>query len=543
MDLKKSNRIKSRSFEPPHNMLVPMGTFINVHGHRNPDPPYSPVLTRKVAVKSVKIPSMETSAIEKVTKVIRREVSVWVTLSHRNILPLYGLTSGLGHLPCLVSPWMENGSLKDYSVNPGLPDDAGSKLAMVYKIADGLKYLHDKGIVHGNLVDTNVLIDDFGEPCITDFGLSIILKEQENATFNTSFVANVRWSAPELLFSVETVWEYQEDAPISKPTKAGDLYSFGCIMAYVLFGGEPYASIPSAPAVIRAKINDIAPYPLDSKIGSIYSEFMRQCWASDHTAQPSIDAVLQFVKSPPDLTPRVERIHAHPVAQGHYAEVHQCRLRCRSGPIYVALKVIKPANADPHMPKKLEIRGVACGLQYLHSSFVVHGDLSGCNVLVGKDQTARLTDFGLSTLLTGSRVSSSLIQGGSARWSAPERLVGATIENVVPEPLKEPTPQTDTYSFGRIMLQVFEGKVPYYYLGGDAEVIFYVTRGVHPCRPTEPTIDDQDWVFIQRCWNRDPGSRPSDEDIIAFVEAHPYSLSSTGSANRIPVHRSALVGS
>ncbi|KAF8835296.1 kinase-like protein [Paxillus ammoniavirescens] len=249
-----------------------------------------------VAVKTIKVPSMETSDIEKVTKVIRREVSVWVTLSHRNILPLYGLTSGFGHLPCLVSPWMENGSLKDYSVKPSLPKDAGLKLAMVYKIADGLKYLHDKGIVHGNLVNTNVLVDDFGEPCITDFGLSIILEEQEDATFNTSFVANVRWSAPELLFSVETVGECQENAPISKPTKAGDLYSFGCIMGYVLFGEEPYASTPSAPAVMRAKINDVAPYPLDSKIGSIYDKFMRRCWMSDQNARPSIDEVLQFVK-------------------------------------------------------------------------------------------------------------------------------------------------------------------------------------------------------------------------------------------------------
>jgi serine/threonine protein kinase len=45
---------------------------------------------------------------------IRREVNVWIRLSHDNILPLEGVTEGFGPLPALVTPWMENGSLNDY---------------------------------------------------------------------------------------------------------------------------------------------------------------------------------------------------------------------------------------------------------------------------------------------------------------------------------------------------------------------------------------------------------------------------------------------
>jgi hypothetical protein len=47
---------------------------------------------------------------------IRREVYVWVTLTHNHILPFLGITEeGLfGPLPALVSPWMKNNSLNDY---------------------------------------------------------------------------------------------------------------------------------------------------------------------------------------------------------------------------------------------------------------------------------------------------------------------------------------------------------------------------------------------------------------------------------------------
>ncbi|KIJ11642.1 hypothetical protein PAXINDRAFT_84217, partial [Paxillus involutus ATCC 200175] len=143
------------------------------------------------------------------------------------------------------------------------------------------------------------------------------------------------------------------------------------------------------------------------------------------------------------------------------------------------------------------------------------------NVLVGEDQTASLTDFGLSTLLTevGGQVSSSLMGGGTVRWNAPERLVALTNENVVPEPLKKPTPQSDTYSFGRIMLQVLEGKIPYHYIQYDHNVSPYITKGIDPNRPREPAIDDQDWKYIKSCWNHNPDSRPSDDNIVTFVES------------------------
>ncbi|KAG2108624.1 kinase-like domain-containing protein, partial [Suillus discolor] len=100
----------------------------------------------------------------------------------------------------------------------------------VREIAAGLQYLHDKDIVHGDLTDTHVLVSSDGRLCLGGFGLSMILAEYDNPTFNSCHSGNVRWAAPELFD------EY------AKPTKASDIYSYGCIMMQFRGGFPRYSS-------------------------------------------------------------------------------------------------------------------------------------------------------------------------------------------------------------------------------------------------------------------------------------------------------------
>jgi serine/threonine protein kinase len=66
------------------------------------------------------------------------------------------------------------------------------------------------------------LLDDAGNVRLTDFGLSTILAEADDDTFKAPW-GNLRWVAPELVMS---------DLK-HRPTKAGDIYSFGCVMLQV----------------------------------------------------------------------------------------------------------------------------------------------------------------------------------------------------------------------------------------------------------------------------------------------------------------------
>ncbi|OJA08608.1 hypothetical protein AZE42_12385, partial [Rhizopogon vesiculosus] len=106
------------------------------------------------------------------------------------------------------------------------------------------------------------------------------------------------------------------------------------------------------------------------------------------------------------------------------------------------------------------LHDIAAGLHYLHTFTliedghtdllpVVHGDLTGTNVLIGSDRRACLADFGLSgTLkkLTGmTYLVNTSCHPGALRWTAPELLSG--------EESAFANTQSDIYSFGCIMLQ------------------------------------------------------------------------------------------
>ncbi|KAG1738012.1 hypothetical protein EDB19DRAFT_1909457 [Suillus lakei] len=98
------------------------------------------------------------------------------------------------------------------------------------------------------------------------------------------------------------------------------------------------------------------------------------------------------------------------------------------------------------------LRDITDGLYYLHTNNVIHGDLTGPNVLIHGDGTACLADFGLSLMY--SEVTSPAVASwtstfhGNFRWLAPE-LLGEP-DNELPI---RPSKCSDIYSFGGIMLQ------------------------------------------------------------------------------------------
>ncbi|KAJ8583885.1 kinase-like protein, partial [Rhizopogon salebrosus TDB-379] len=162
------------------------------------------------------------------------------------------------------------------------------------------------------------------------------------------------------------------------------------------------------------------------------------------------------------------------------------------------------------------LKDITLGLQYLHSNSIVHGDLTGSNVLIGSNGRACLADFGLSTMIlefTGPSYLTSTI-GGNIRWAAAELFEVPEDEGIVAAvPLST---ECDIYSFGSITLQVLTCKVPYYNVKGDNVVLGQVIRGKKPEPPKGSHIAPAHWEFIQQCW-LPRTSRPSISEIVTFV--------------------------
>ncbi|KAL0570232.1 hypothetical protein V5O48_011740 [Marasmius crinis-equi] len=159
---------------------------------------------------------------------------------------------------------------------------------------------------------------------------------------------------------------------------------------------------------------------------------------------------------------------------------------------------------------------VAEGLNYLHSFDIVHGDLTGSNVLIDGDGRARLGDFGLSSLMAdfdGCHYSSHL--GGAVRWADASLYMIRHEEDRIPVL----TTCSDIYSLGSVILEILSGRIPYHYIRNDAQVVIELHRGIKPRRPAPLFITDPQWALVIRCWADDPEKRPTIAQVLRELQA------------------------
>ncbi|KDQ24834.1 hypothetical protein PLEOSDRAFT_1107761 [Pleurotus ostreatus PC15] len=176
---------------------------------------------------------------------------------------------------------------------------------------------------------------------------------------------------------------------------------------------------------------------------------------------------------------------------------------------------------------------VASGLSYLHSSSVIHGDLTGSNVLLDESATSCICDFGLSTLIAEVQdTSSNSCVTGAVRWTAPELYkVGDPDQDGAAAP--RPSVHSDIFSYGRVMLQTLSGEIPYHYLRTDGQVFFELYRNSFPRRPFQPWVTDAHWDLMKECWIGVPEERPTLVRIQDFVRTYYELLISVPSINDI----------
>lgn len=153
------------------------------------------------------------------------EVSIWHRLNHPHVLPLYGACH-IGSQPFFVSEFASNGQLDHYLAKNGNQFKVWEKL---YEAALGLQYLHRCDVVHGDLKCDNILISSDGKAKLSDFGLSRIATENDNAN-TRHLVGAVRWRAPEVLRG-------------NSATRESDVFSFGMCIVQAVSGEVPWVTI------------------------------------------------------------------------------------------------------------------------------------------------------------------------------------------------------------------------------------------------------------------------------------------------------------
>ncbi|KAG9124739.1 hypothetical protein FRC07_010432 [Ceratobasidium sp. 392] len=146
-----------------------------------------------VAIKTMRLVGSDTK-IQKHLKHAASEIYTWSKCRHQNVHPLLGLAQYRGQIG-MVSLWEENGAIKGYLERHPEVDPC----QMSYRVAEGLAYLHQAGVIHGDLKAANILVSQDGYPMLADFGNAILQEYTLSFTATNKAAGSTRWMSPELL--------------------------------------------------------------------------------------------------------------------------------------------------------------------------------------------------------------------------------------------------------------------------------------------------------------------------------------------------------
>lgn len=181
-------------------------------------------LGRQVALKSV----LGDASIEQQRDLVR-EGQVMALLEHPNIIPVYTLRH-MDNKPVIVLKKIVGERWSDRMAG----EDLEWNLEILLKVADAVRFAHSKGILHRDLKPSNVMIGEFGEVYVLDWGSAVSTLEEHRGQIPLAVsvckpFGSAPYMAPEML---NPAW-----APIAEPT---DVYLLGAMLYEIVMGAPPH---------------------------------------------------------------------------------------------------------------------------------------------------------------------------------------------------------------------------------------------------------------------------------------------------------------
>ncbi|TVU15806.1 hypothetical protein EJB05_39344, partial [Eragrostis curvula] len=169
-------------------------------------------------------------------------------------------------------------------------------------------------------------------------------------------------------------------------------------------------------------------------------------------------------------------------------------------------RLISKASTGEMLDLKRRLRmalDVAKGINYLHclNPPIVHWDLKTPNMLVDKNWSVKVGDFGLSRFKANTFISSKSV-AGTPEWMAPEFLRG--------EPSNE---KCDVYSFGVVLWELLTMQQPWSGLS-PAQAIYRAVAFQNRRLPIPKDTSPELAALVESCWDDDPRQRPSFSSIV-----------------------------
>src|SRR5438128_3067746 len=181
-------------------------------------------LNRTVALKVIGLGHWATQAH---LKRFRREAESAASLDHPCIVPIYEVGERDGS--CYFSMKLVDGGQLDEIVKRE-PMTIRRAVELIAKVARIVHYAHEHRILHRDIKPGNILLDQKGEPHLTDFGLARLVETESTVTRTMEVLGTPSYMAPEQAVG--------NNAAVSSAT---DVYGLGAVFYQLLTGHPPFA--------------------------------------------------------------------------------------------------------------------------------------------------------------------------------------------------------------------------------------------------------------------------------------------------------------
>lgn len=232
---------------------------------------WDPKLSRPVALKVIHHSALGTLESDRLQPVKRfyQEARAAGKLSHPAIVTIYDINEETAFEDPVIYIAMEflDGKGLDYHIKNKTPFSFEKRISIIRRIAEGLAYAHDHGVIHRDIKPANIIIDADDSPKITDFGLAKLA--DTSMTLSGAVMGTPSYMSPEQIYG-------------SKVDHRSDMFSLSVVLYELLTGGRPFSG-GNITAIIFSVLNKAPESPtfLNPSLPPVVNSFMQKGLAKD----------------------------------------------------------------------------------------------------------------------------------------------------------------------------------------------------------------------------------------------------------------------